>query len=98
MSARECIDFSSVQLTTSNSNSSSDDEYVELELHSPIVTLSSNNEVIVEETRSTIQSVDGRLLALRVLNIIMSMISFSVMSSVPFIYEADLYPTWVKLI
>ena len=28
MSARECIDSSSVQLTTSNSNSSSDDEYV----------------------------------------------------------------------
>jgi hypothetical protein len=83
MPAEQCNN-SSIQLTNIN------DEYDELELHSPVVMLSSD-EVTLEESGSTI-SVDGPLLGLRVLNIIMSMISFSVMSRVPSIYRAYFVP------
>lgn len=83
MPAKECNN-SSIHLNNS------DDEYVELELHSPEVILSSD-EVIL---RSTI-SVDGQLLGLRVLNIIMSTISFSVMSKVLYTYVVDFKPRFL---
>lgn len=72
---------SSVLLTNNSSNtSSSDDDDDEYTLSSDEVSLT-----LHEEARSSIiKNVDGRLLAIRVLNIIMSMISFSVMSSVHF--------------
>ena len=81
MSAKECTN-SSIQLNNS------DNEYEELELHSPEAMLSSDEVTL----RSTI-SVDDQQLRLRVLNIIMSMISFSVMSSVPSIYLAHFVPS-----
>lgn len=86
MSAIECNN-SSIQLNNS------DDEYDELELHSPVVMLSSD-EVTLEKSRSTI-SVDGPMLGLRVLNIIMSTISFSVMSKVLYTYVIDFKPRFL---
>jgi len=83
MPAKECTN-SSIQLNNS------DDEYVELELHSPEVMLSSD-----EVTLRSTKSVDGQLLRLRVLNIIMSTISFSVMSKVLYTYVVDFKPRFL---
>jgi hypothetical protein len=83
MPAKECNN-SSIQLNNS------DDKYVELELHSPEVMLSSDEVTL----RSTI-SVDDQLLRLRVLNVIMSTISFSVMSKVLYTYVVDFKPRFL---